>query len=347
MKKRRHIFSMTMTVLLTGSLLAPTTEAASFPDVYPNEKAYTAVEELLERDLISGFPDGTFRQNEPVTRAQSAIFVGRVHGIDVNDQIELPFKDLSPKQAAYPYIAYYVNNGVFDLSDRFYPNRPLTRAEMARTVVKALALNGTPDKPFSDVPSTHPDAVYIHALAANGLTSGVGHNKYNPDGIVTRGQMAIFMLNIDNFIGPDQEPEHQPIYDIDPHFTSNATEQQIFLLVNNERINAGVQPLKLANDLSHVARVKSKDMRDLDYFDHTSPTYGSPFKMMDDFGLDYTSAGENIAAGQDTAIRVMNSWMNSLGHRQNILNPDFTEIGIGYVDGGDYGSYFTQMFMTR
>jgi uncharacterized YkwD family protein len=214
---------------------------------------------------------------------------------------------------------------------------------MAIVLVKAFSLQGTNDQPFSDVPNSLRAAPYIHALAASGITSGVGDNRYNPDGIVTRGQMAIFMSNIVKH----QEPESELSYTIDPNFKSNATEQQIFLLVNQERINAGVKPLKLANDVSYVARVKSKDMRDHDYFDHTSPVYGSPFDMMDDFGLTYRTAGENIAAGQSTAVNVMNSWMNSEGHRNNILNPNFTEIGIGYVEGGDYGSYFTQMFMTR
>lgn len=346
MKKRRRIFSSMMAALLTASLLTTPAEAASFSDVYPSERAYTAIEKMTARDVISGFPDGTFRQNEPVTRAQSAIFVGRMMNITPNTATRSTFTDISPNQKAYPYIAELTNQGVFSRNDQFYPDRPLTRAEMAIILVKAFSLQGKMDKPFADVQDHLKAAPYIEALAASGITSGVGNNLYDPDGTVTRGQMAIFMYNIVQFQQPGTEPE-APTYEIDPKFTSNATEQQIFLLVNNERVNAGVQPLKLANDLSYVARVKSKDMRDQDYFDHTSPTYGSPFQMMKDFGLSYTSAGENIAAGQDTAVQVMEAWMNSRGHRQNILNPSFAEIGIGYVEGGDYGSYFTQMFMTR
>ncbi|OKL37649.1 S-layer homology domain-containing protein [Domibacillus mangrovi] len=349
MKKKRRIFPIVMSVLFAASLFITPAEAASFSDVYPSERAYTAIEEMTAREVISGFPDGTFRQNESVTRAQSAIFVGRMMNITPNTDIESTFTDISPNQKAYPYIAELTSQSIFSMNDRFYPDRPLTRAEMAIILVKAFNLQGAIDTPFSDVPDRLKAAPYIHALAASGITSGIGNNLYDPDGIVTRGQMAIFMSNIVQFQQPGTEPEAptKPSYNIDPTFKSNATEQQIFLLVNQERINAGVNTLKLANDLSYVARVKSKDMRDHDYFDHTSPAYGSPFQMMKDFGLDYMSAGENIAAGQDTAVHVMNSWMNSPGHRQNILNPDFIEIGIGYVEGGDYGSYFTQMFMTR
>ena len=85
-------------------------------------------------------------------------------------------------------------------------------------------------------------------------------------------------------------------------------------------------------------------MRDKNYFDHTSPTYGSPFEMMRHFGINYSSAGENIAAGQKTAQEVMNSWMNSSGHRANILNKDYEQLGVGYVEGGSYGTYWVQMF---
>lgn len=176
------------------------------PDVHPNEKAYQAVEEMAARNLISGFPEGTFRQNDPVTRAQNTLFLGRVQGVDGYENAKLPYSDVAPSQAAFPYIAYYAHQNVFELGNRFYPDTKVTRAEMARTIVRALGLKGTSDRPFRHVPVSHPDASSIHALAANVLSSGVGNNQYNPGGIVTRGQMAIFMLNIDNFLGTDQSP---------------------------------------------------------------------------------------------------------------------------------------------
>jgi uncharacterized protein YkwD len=82
-----------------------------------------------------------------------------------------------------------------------------------------------------------------------------------------------------------------------------------------------------------MALVKAKDMYNNNYFDHTSPSYGSPFNMMKSFGIQYTYAGENIAKGQRSPQEVMTSWMNSPGHRQNILNPNFTKIGVAYYNG--------------
>ena len=100
--------------------------------------------------------------------------------------------------------------------------------------------------------------------------------------------------------------------------------------------------MKANAELSRVARIKSQDMRDRGYFSHTSPTYGSPFDMMKSFGIRYRTAGENIAMGYRTPQSVVDGWMNSEGHRANILNSSFTEIGVGYVASGNY---WTQMFI--
>ncbi|AKA61530.1 secreted LysM/SCP-PR1 domain protein [Bacillus phage Stahl] len=124
-------------------------------------------------------------------------------------------------------------------------------------------------------------------------------------------------------------------------------EQQVIKLVNAERAKAGLKPLKENWELSRVAEFKSKDMRDNNYFDHNSKTYGSPFTMIKNFGISYKTAGENIAAGQKTPEEVMKSWMNSPGHKANILNAGYTQIGVGYVTGGSYGSYWTQQFISQ
>ena len=121
--------------------------------------------------------------------------------------------------------------------------------------------------------------------------------------------------------------------------------EQVLQLVNNERAKQGLNPLKMSEQLRSIAYLKSKDMAENHYFDHNSPTYGSPFHMLQDFGVHYSSAGENIAAGQRTPEEVMQSWMNSSGHRANILNKNFTTIGVGYYEGGSYGTYWTQEFI--
>lgn len=128
---------------------------------------------------------------------------------------------------------------------------------------------------------------------------------------------------------------------------TKSIESQVIQLTNQERAKNGLKPLAADWQLSRVARYKSADMRDKNYFSHTSPTYGSPFTMMKNFGINYRSAGENIAAGQRTPSEVVQSWMNSPGHRKNILSPTYTHIGVGHATGGNYGHYWTQMFIAK
>ena len=126
--------------------------------------------------------------------------------------------------------------------------------------------------------------------------------------------------------------------------TVTRLEEEVVRLVNEIRKENGLKPLAQDWQLARVARYKSQDMSDLGYFSHTSPTYGSPFNMMKSFGISYRSAGENIARGYMTAEAVVNGWMNSPGHRANILNSTYTHIGVGYVADGNY---WTQMFIRK
>lgn len=121
--------------------------------------------------------------------------------------------------------------------------------------------------------------------------------------------------------------------------------EAVLKLVNAERSKAGLQPLTLSDKLTNIAYTKAKDMADKGYFSHESPTYGSPFDMLKQFGVSYSYAGENIAAGQKTAEEVMNSWMNSSGHKANILNKNYTQIGVGFYRGGEYGTEWVQLFI--
>ncbi|SDJ64935.1 SafA/ExsA family spore coat assembly protein [Sediminibacillus albus] len=125
---------------------------------------------------------------------------------------------------------------------------------------------------------------------------------------------------------------------------TKTTEHKVIQLTNQERAQNGLPALKPDWELSRVARYKSRDMLNNQYFSHTSPTYGSPFDMMSDFGINYSSAAENIARGQRTPRSVVQAWMNSSGHRKNILNGNYTHIGVGYVSNGNY---WTQMFISK
>ena len=124
----------------------------------------------------------------------------------------------------------------------------------------------------------------------------------------------------------------------------NSMEKQVASLTNSERKAAGLGSLTLDSQLSKLARMKAEDMAKKGYFSHTSPTYGSAFDMMKKYGVSYRTAGENIAKGQKTPEAVMNGWMNSSGHRANILSSAYTHIGVGYAKDSKGNTYWVQIF---
>lgn len=121
-------------------------------------------------------------------------------------------------------------------------------------------------------------------------------------------------------------------------------ERQVLSLVNKERNKLGISTLSADSQLNKLAQMKAEDMARKGYFSHTSPTYGSAFDMMNKYGVSYKTAGENIAKGQKTAQAVMGGWMNSSGHRANILKPEYKRLGVGYAVDTAGTPYWVQIF---
>lgn len=125
-----------------------------------------------------------------------------------------------------------------------------------------------------------------------------------------------------------------------------ADELEVFNLINEQRTKNGLSALKIDPEVQNVARIKAKDMVNNNYFSHTSPTYGSPFDMLNSFKVSYKTAGENIAGNSSNSAAVT-AWMNSSGHKANILNSSFNYTGIGVVNGSKYGKIYVQMFIGK
>lgn len=143
---------------------------------------------------------------------------------------------------------------------------------------------------------------------------------------------------------PQKKPQPTPQPTPQPSGNISEIESRVIELTNLERRRNGLQDVQPDQALSGVAREKSNDMQRNQYFSHTSPTYGSPFDMMRDMGVTYNAAGENIAMGQSTPEQVVQAWMNSPGHRKNMLSPNYSHIGVGYNPNGHY---WTQMFILK
>ena len=148
---------------------------------------------------------------------------------------------------------------------------------------------------------------------------------------------------------PTAQPTTQPTAapTTKPTTTESAMEQEVFELVNKVRVENGLHTLKWAEDLAEIARAHCADMINRGFFSHTNPDGESPFDRLKNNGIAYRSAAENIAYGQKDAQEVMNSWMNSSGHRANILSKTVKEIGIGAVKNTRGTIYWTQMFVAR
>nr|WP_106785019.1 CAP domain-containing protein [Lysinibacillus timonensis] len=187
-------------------------------------------------------------------------------------------------------------------------------------------------------------------LSFPAVTFAQGYDEYVVQKGDTLWKIAVrYQIGFQNILDANPLPNHNLIYPGQKIKIPNidnikAIENEVIALTNQERAKNGLPPLKQNWELSRVARYKSQDMSDLNYFSHTSPTYGTPFKMIENFGISSSAAAENIAKGQRTAAEVVKSWMNSSGHRANILNGTYTEIGVGYDADGNY---WTQMFIKK
>ena len=172
---------------------------------------------------------------------------------------------------------------------------------------------------------------------------GIAPREALQEQYISRGNLSILLYRTAEKLGFNMEdvdttPDTEPTPD---NSGVSDLEQQVVDLVNQERAAYGLAPLTLNTELCNGARLKSQDMLDNGYFNHYSPTYGDPFDMMEALGFNsWYAAAENIARGQKTAEEVMNSWMNSPGHRANILSEEYAEIGVGYA-----GGYWTQWFV--
>ena len=128
-----------------------------------------------------------------------------------------------------------------------------------------------------------------------------------------------------------------------PSGCGTPTEQAVLALANEARAASGAGPLACDTLMTTVARAHSQDMCDRGYFDHTALDGRSPFDRMSDAGVRFGTAGENIAQGQRTADEVHTAWMNSSGHRMNILNGAYRRLGVGLAECGGR-MYWTQVF---
>lgn len=331
---------MILTLLILILFTTQATASSLFKDISSSDWTYPAVEKLVNDQVIQGYADGTFRPNANVTRAQSAVFIGRALDIDVTNVKNPGYADVTSKTFGYAYIAKLTELGIFAKAERFNPEQTLTRAQMAKIMALSFELKGDATNQFKDVSSSSFAYLYIGQLVKAGITTGTTATTFSPGAFVNRQQLVLFIYRAQN---PGQ-PVTPPVQSDGP---TTAEARELLQQVNKARAEAGLPALKYDSSVENVAMIKAKDMRDNNYFAHVSPTYGQPHEMLTQFGIKWTYSGENIAAGQNTVSAVHTAWMNSPGHRANILNQNYTHVGFGYVKGGSYRTYWVQMFIRK
>lgn len=342
MKKFQHSF--TFILVLSAILFISTSVSAAlvFTDLERVEWAKDEIYYLSENGIINGYGNGQFGPSDKITREQAALMlVKAIYPNEVATQAP-DLKDVSPGQFYYPAIALAKEKGLINgyNDGTFKGKHYITRAEIAVMIDEAYDVNrGDTSVRFSDVPNKWYTASILD-LASNRIITGYENGTFQPDKHVTRAEFSVILAYA-------MEPSFRPIVTVPEPKPEEDIQQfvaEVIRLTNQERQQHGLAPLAEDKDLSQVAQLKSEDMQLKDYFDHLSPTYGSPFEMMDRFGVSYRAAGENIAYGYRTPEDVVEGWMNSPGHRANILQPAFTHIGIGFEP---QGFYWTQMFIGK
>ncbi|WP_075617241.1 S-layer homology domain-containing protein [Paenisporosarcina indica] len=339
--------------LLIFMLFIPTsTLATGFSDVSTSHWAYESINKLSNAKIINGYSNGVFDPENRVTRAQAAKIIAGALEIPLNSTYKVSYQDVPSTHWAYQEIRALSEKGIFSDATKFNPDASLTRAQMAKVLVNSyqIKMDDNHQASFKDVSKNHWHP-YITTLAEVRISEGVTRNTFNPDGKVSRAQMSVF---VDRAMTWDQKRDSGVIkydtakkmyVDSSPVVSDSATETA--KLVNIERAKAGLPLLTIDAPLSKIAKVKAEDMVNNNYFAHTSPTYGEPWDMAKRFGYSYRSFGENIAYGQPTPEDVVKAWMNSPGHKANILNNSYTNIGAGIAKKTNGQIYWVHMFSSK
>jgi len=339
---KKFISIVLLVILIVSNSYIYAVETYKFNDIKSTDWYNNTVTLLADLGGIQGYPDGNFLPNNSMTKAE---FVKALIS-------SLGYINLSKTGShwASGYISQAEKLNIIEKDGLVNINKPISRYEMARIISNTLSYKGetiptniseykTLISDFNKIPTKLQGETNVKSLSecvlesyVKGIVTGYPNGSFQGIQTLTRAEASTVIIRV-----LDESKR------VKPNLTVNqGIEYEVLRLVNIERSKAGVKALVISNDLSKVALLKSKDMALFNYFDHNSPNYGSPFEMMSSMGISYKSAGENIAKGYKTADAVVNGWMNSPGHKANILNPSFGKMGIGYYVSDS--TYWTQMF---
>lgn len=340
---KKVIVALVLAVIFAFSALpiSAGSSAGTFKDVPKGSWYYDGVYYCVDNNLFAGVTSDTFAPKNGMTRAMFVTVLASCESFNRKSFNKTLFVDVPVGKWYSVNINWAYTTGLVGGvgSGRFAPDKVVTRQELVSMLYKYAEYTKC-DMTVGDSLdiSSFPDYDRISSWAVPGfkwaIACGLVGGVQKTDGVylapnepANRATVALMMMKY------EQITENTEVQQI---------RNEVIRLVNVERQKNGLKPLTENKSLSRVAQYKTFDMHDLEYCEHISPTFGSPFEMMHEFGITYMSAGENLAAGFKTPAKVVDAWMNSPAHRANILQKAFSEIGIGYVEEGHY---WTQMFI--
>jgi uncharacterized protein YkwD len=344
MKKRILSILLAMTFVAGLPIVG---SAKTFTDLPSTHWAYTDIMAMEKAGIIDGFPDGRFRPEQAVTRAEFTKLLAVTFDLPATGSY---YADV-PEDAWYreyaddsaPYMLYYPDE---DEQYNLKPEDPFVREDAAYAMVELYEQGQAKYdhdilNRFTDTEDITPMLVPYVAIAVDQeMLEGRG-DYFDPGKAMTRAEVCKLFVRV---IAQRDYPPASGFVTNPPEDSgvqTASTERQVFDLTNQERAANGLQALTWSDDLANVARAHSKDMADNGFFDHNNLKGQSPFDRMQEYGIRYRAAAENIAYGYTSPEAVVEGWMNSPGHRANILNPNLTQLGVGV-----YGTYWTQNFCT-
>ena len=340
---RKGISILMIVTILTIGNISYAGNSSLFTDVSPYDWHKETVELLVNKGSISGYPDKSFRPDSPMTKAE---FIKVLIS-------SLGYKDQAPASShwASGYIQKAENLNIIDKGWLKNIDSNISRYEMARIISNTLTYRQEKTlgdlsqyknliSDYQSIPSTLNGETNGKTLPecvletyVKGIVTGYPNGSFHGGETLTRAEASTVIIRV-----LDQSMR---VKSADSSSTDKFADE-VLNLVNKERQKKGIKSLVLSDKLSEAALLKSKDMSIFNYFDHRSPNYGTPFEMIKSLGIQYKFAGENLAKGHKTPAEVVTGWMNSQGHRANILNPSFSKMGIGYYKSST--TYWAQLF---
>lgn len=331
-------------------MIALPAHAKNFTDV--PSWAEKEINYLAEKGVVQGISNDKFGANQNIQRGDAALMLARAKALNMNNPpSQSQFPDVKKSDYYFSAIEAAVNKKYLNgyPEGDFGPKDPLTREQMAKIITDAYSLSKSGTNPFVDINKSWAKNEIIH-LAYHGISNGNPNGEFSPQTNISRAEFSVMIaraMNDDFKIDVVEPPEiGSPPPEIGtpppkPKPELTAAEQMIEL-VNIERKGRGIYPYKKDSRLMQSAHFKAKDMHDYNYFDHTSPKYGKFSNIIKRYNVSYTKAAENIAKGSKDPQLIFNGFMNSSGHKKNMMSKEYTHIGVGLE-----GVYWAQHFIKK